>query len=194
MFITHSYIGQTVGKFRCLFFLVFEDYVETQTELVKELEPYLERFARNLKDKGAIVRPFIGDIETVRDHVLNKNWTNDELALVGTTPGLLMINVDFDEFNPREHPWVHIGLWSKDPSGRIQVAEVQRILEDLVNIVTKSDKDIFTEAATAKNEISVSDVASVFEAKPGIFGFSVDLIKAARFISKLYNRMLPQRA
>lgn len=193
MFITHSYIGQSIGKFRCMFFLVFEDYVETQTELVKGLEPYLERFARNLGDKGAMVKPFIGDIPNVRDHILNKNWTRDELALVGTTPGLLMINVDFDDFDPRQHPWVHIGLWSKDPSGRIQVAEVKNILENLVNIVTKSDKDIFTEAAAAKNEISVSDLADVFEAKPGIFGFSIDLIKAADFVSMLCKRLIPQR-
>lgn len=194
MHITHSYIGQTVGRFRCQFFLIFEDYVETQTELIRELEPYLERFARNLGDKGAVVRPFIGDIEAVREHVLNKNWSHDELALVGTTPGLLMINVDFDEFDPREHPWVHIGLWSNDPSGRIQAKEVRGILERLVRIVTKSDKNIFTEAAAAKTEISASEVASVFEAKPEIFGFSVDLIKAAGLVSILYKRMLPEHA
>jgi len=194
MHITHSYIGQTVGRFRCQFFLIFEDYVETQTELMKELEPYLERFARNLGDKGAVVRPFMGDIETVRDHVLNKNWSREELAMVGTTPGLLMIDVDFDEFDPREHPWVHIGLWSNDPFGRIQAKEVRGILERLVRIVRESDKNISAEAAAAKNEISASDIASVFEAKPGIFGFSVNLIKAAGFVSILYKRMLAEHA
>ena len=54
MLITHSFLGVNQGDYRCLFFLLFEDYIETQYQFVRELEPHLERFARNLGDSGAL--------------------------------------------------------------------------------------------------------------------------------------------
>ena len=63
MWITHSYLGTTRGRMRCLFFLLYEDYIETQTQFARELDLELERFARNLGDRGAVVRPFLGDID-----------------------------------------------------------------------------------------------------------------------------------
>ena len=79
MHITHSYIGQIKKPYRCLFFLLLEDYIEAQTHFARELDLHLERFARKLRDSAALVRPFAGDIETVRQQVLEKAWSEKEL-------------------------------------------------------------------------------------------------------------------
>ncbi len=80
MHITHSFIGTIRKPYRCLFFLLLEDYIEAQTHFARELDLNLERFARNLGDSAALVRPFTGDIDTVRQQVLDKQWSEAELA------------------------------------------------------------------------------------------------------------------
>lgn len=95
MFVTHSYLGAVMGDFRCLFFLLVEDYIEEQTQFMKELELYLEKFARDLKEAAPLWRPFKGDIERTRDEFLSKNWRPQEREDIEKTPAILMINVDF---------------------------------------------------------------------------------------------------
>jgi hypothetical protein len=110
MHITHSYMGSVMGPFKCLFFMLIEDYIEAQSQFVRDLDQELERFARKLGNSAAVVKPFTGDIDAVRSQVLDKNWTENELREVTNTPGLLMINQDFDVFNPRLHPWMIINF------------------------------------------------------------------------------------
>ena len=76
--------------------MLIEDYIEAQSQFVRDLDQELERFARKLGDSAAVVKPFTGDIDAVRSQVLDKNWTESELLEVRNTPGLLMINQDFD--------------------------------------------------------------------------------------------------
>lgn len=63
--------------------------------------------------------------------------------------------------------------------------------KQLVEVVRKTDGSAFAEAHAARNEIKLKDAAKVFEAKPGIWGFSVDLKEGAIFLSKLYKRCGP---
>jgi hypothetical protein len=58
MLITSSYLGVTRGEHRCLFFLLLEDYIQAQTQFFRELELYLERFARDLSEAGVAYSPF----------------------------------------------------------------------------------------------------------------------------------------
>src|SRR3989304_3847064 len=88
MFITHSYLGTTRGPYRCLFFLLLEDYIEAQTQFVRDLDLDLERFARRFGDTGAVVRPFIGDIESTRQQVLGKRWSDRQRSEIYKTPSL----------------------------------------------------------------------------------------------------------
>jgi len=43
MYITHSYLGTTQGRFRCLFLLLLEDYIEAQSHMLRDLDMALER-------------------------------------------------------------------------------------------------------------------------------------------------------
>ena len=190
MFITHSYAGTLQGKHRCQFFFLLEDYVEAQTAFVRELDLQLERFARNLKDAAAVVRPFAGDIEATKRHVLAKNWTNEELGKIGDTPGLLMINVDFDSFDPRRHPWLHLGFGPALRDGKTPAGEFKDLLGDLAEAIERSREDVFRVARAVINEVGLKEVAEVFEIKPEIFGISIDVAKGLEVLKKLRQRLL----
>jgi hypothetical protein len=187
MHITHSYIGTINAPYRCLFFLLIEDYIQAQTQFARELDLHLERFARKLGDSSALVRPFTGDIETVRQHVLEKPWSAEELYEIKRTPALLMINQDFKDFNPRKHPWlvIHIGGVTGNYGERLQF---EHILDDLAEIVHNANEDYFTAAYNLKHEIEAIEYAKIFEAKPGIFGLSIDLFRTGDLLEKIFKR------
>lgn len=188
MHITHSYVGTSQGKYRCMFFMLLEDYIEAQSSFVKELDLELERFARNLGETGAVVRPFSGDIETTKTHIMEKNWPQEEIEGLHNTPGLLMLNVDFDEFDPRKHPWIyfHLGekLFGDEDKTKIDTEKenAKSLFSAITKIVENPESDIFSEIEEHIDKISPSEFLSIIEAKPGAFGFSIDLVKGAKLL------------
>lgn len=189
MHITHSYIGSIKKPYRCLFFLLLEDYIETQTYFARELDLHLERFARNLGDTAALVRPFTGNIDTVRQQVLDKQWSEEELKEVHNTPALLMIHQDFNDFDPRDHPWLIINFGRRVTGIYGGHNQFERILDELVEVVLNANEDFFTAAYKLKHEIQASECAKIFEAKPGLFGFSINLFCAGSILKKIFTRM-----
>lgn len=69
MHITHSYIGSVQGNSRYSFYLLYEDYIEAQSEFAQDFDLLLERFARNIGHSGVVVRPFLGDVEATKSHI-----------------------------------------------------------------------------------------------------------------------------
>lgn len=189
MHITHSYLGTTKGRFRCVFFLLLEDYIQAQSQFVRELDLALERFARNMKDSGVLVRPFAGDIESTKSHVLTKKWSREQLEEITKTPGLLMIDVDFDAFDPREHRWLHFCFGARLHEGVPATYQMGEALGRLAEAVCDADTDVFRAANSLKHEVGFADAAKVFEAKPGVFGFSIDLVKGGQLLTSLYRRI-----
>jgi hypothetical protein len=194
MFVTHTFLGAVKGDFRCLFFLLIEDYIQEQLQFMKELELYLEKFARDLKEAAPLWRPFKGDIERTRDEFLRKNWRHEEREEIEKTPAILMINVDFREFDPQVHPWFHLSFGHRLREGLPAAYEIGDMLNTLARVVRESDQDIFEAASRLKNEIKLSDATRVFEAKPGVFGFSIDLMKGADLVVKAFKRFSERRA
>lgn len=187
MLVTHRYLGVTKGDYRCLFFLVIEDYIEEQLAFSREFDLHLERFARNLGDAAVLVRPFKGDIEQAHADVLGKPWTKPENNRIARTPGLLMINVGFDEFDPQEHSWLHISFGNqRDAIGH--PAEAAAVLKQLATVVTKNNVDLFDRAQAVVKKHELRKLGDLFEAKPGAFGFSVDLKKAPAAVKGLFQR------
>jgi len=188
MHITHSYIGTVKEPFQCLFFLLIEDYIEAQTQFARELDLELERFARKLGDSAALVKPFMGDIDAVRKHILDKDWSDSELQEIRNTPGLLMIDQDFDSFDPRNHPWMVINF-GRRKTDMLTTLEFRGILDKLADAVLDPDEDFFTAAHNLKHDIRATELANIFEAKPGIFGFSINLFYAGAILNKIFARM-----
>jgi len=188
MWITHSFIGTTRDGTRCLFFLLFEDYIEAQTQFARELDLELERFARNLGDQGAVVRPFTGDIESARKSVLDKGWTEKQKRELYKTPSILMIGVDFDEFDPQQHQWMLLHLGSKQHEGAAGAYRFRKALEAIAQAVNDLGADPFDVAHDVQYEVTAADAVKVLEAKPGAFGFSIDLVQAGTLLRNFYQR------
>jgi hypothetical protein len=187
MHITHSFKGSVQGKFRYSFFLLYEDYIEAQSSFVREIDLLLERFARNLGDDGVVIRPFLGDIEKTKGDILSKKWTDKENREFRNTPGLLVIDKDFDEFNPREHQWLYLNFGGQMYDSSVSIKDYEDVLSALVEIVVNPERDFFKEALPIIRQLQLESVAEVFEAKPEIFGFSVDLKKAAGILRSMFR-------
>jgi hypothetical protein len=174
MQITHSYLGTTTGRFRCMFFLLFEDYIEAQNGLSNDLKLEIERFARNMGDSGVVVAPFAGDVPTTQGNVRDKHWPHESVELLYETPAMLMIDKDFDEFDPRYHPWIlfHFGRGEQD------AAKFRSLLQKIAEAVTDGSKDPFKIVEKALQLEQLSSASKSIQLKPGVFGISIDLRSA----------------
>jgi hypothetical protein len=172
MWITHSYIGTTKTRFRCLFFLLFEDYIDAQAGLSKDLDLELERFARNMGNFGAVVRPFPGDVRTTRNNILDKPWTKTQRESVQNTPAMLMIDKDFDQFDPRNHPWV---LFHFGRGGSQDAEKFRSLLEKVCDAIATEDRNPFDIVRRSLRNAVIKDASKTVQLKPGIFGISIDL-------------------
>ena len=185
MHITHRFKGSIQGRFRYSFFLLYEDYIQAQSSFAKEFDLQLERFARNMKDDGVVVRPFLGDIETAKSDLLSKEWTSQEKRQFMNTPGLFVIDKDFDDFNPREDQWLYFNFGSQIYDSSISLDEYEDILSTFAEIISNPERDFFEEALPIVRKLKLAAVAEIFEAKPSIFGFSIDLKKAASILRSM---------
>lgn len=172
MWITHSYLGTTRQGVRCLFFLLFEDYIDAQSGLSDELKLEIERFARNMGNYGAVVAPFAGDAEETQTSVRDKHWSPRERELIMNTPAMLMIDEDFSAFDPRRHQWVlfHFGRHSDQDPGQFR-----SLLHEVSDAVASDDGNPFSLVRQALRNQQILAASEAIELRPGVFGISVDL-------------------
>jgi len=187
--------------------MMYEDYIDTQRSYVRELKKLLTRFARNIGSSAPLVEPFVDDISTTKQQILDKPWDEKTKREICRTPGMLMINVDFDEFDPQNDPWLYFYFGNRYRCGADKrvfnsfkkaheesvdgLHIVDEVLQKLTNIIRKDDCDIFNEVRKLyKKPI---DALSVFEVKPGVFGFSIDIIKGYQVIRNTYENIRVKR-
>lgn len=75
------------------------------------------------------MRPFLSDIERTREHVLDKDWSDEEYDEITKVPALLVLNTDFDEFSPRADPWLLLHFGERlygGPEGLAELADTFR--------------------------------------------------------------------
>lgn len=189
MIVTRRYIGIERGGMNYLFFLLTEDYVQTNRTIADTLHPLLEGFARDLNRTGAFVRPFPGDEQATKDDVLKKNWTNDQVMgwMREKLPAILVIDVDFDKFQPDGSNYVLISLRdSMDDFGNVKIFQLQELLDVLAEACQRPD--LFR---SAREYITAQDAEELWDAvelKPGWMGFSFDLKNAIKFLRLQHQR------
>lgn len=177
MLIVSTFQGALVGKYRFLLFAIYQDYLEQEKGFGHECSWVLERLARNLGGHAAVVQPFPGDVDRTRGDVLFKEWTPAQQRLLSQTPALLVINTDFDKFNPQRDSWALLHLRGDSAVARTsRVDQLQEVLGEIVRIASTDDalSDMVALAQALRREPTRG--SHVFEAKPGMFGFSVDLM------------------
>jgi hypothetical protein len=184
MHITHSFLGTTVGSFRYLFFALYEDYTDYGRSFVRELnDVYLQRLARDLRDHGAVIQPFLADIEATRSHVLSKDWTHRELEQIRLVPSLLVISKDFDDFSPRSDPWLILHFGERRYGGPGGFAELDEAIRAITVTTTDLDSepdDLYKIACDLTREHP--DVGQIFSTQVGMFGISIDVVKAGQYL------------
>lgn len=163
MYITSKYLGK-INRKKYFFYLLYEDYVQTQMDYVKELEKHIERFGRNLQDNGGVIKPFIGDIEQTKNDILSKDWNKKELSIFTKTPGMLMIDIDFDNFNPRKDQWIYFNF--EQQSTDEGILKVEELLKGICNIINNGKGDVFKEIKNLKNNIALKESQNLIELKP----------------------------
>jgi hypothetical protein len=186
--ITHSYIGATQGNFRCQFFLLYQDYIEAESLFAKQFEGELERFAHSLGQEGVLVKPFLGDIESTKTHVLNKRWSDAQRSELSKTPSLLMIDTDFDSFDPEKNRWVLFSFGS----GALRTiatdaAQLRALFQQISTAVQEHAVDPFDVALSAIRNATLKQGGEVFALRPGMFGVSVDLRAVGRKLKGMYR-------
>jgi hypothetical protein len=187
MYITHSLVAIKKGAQNYLFFYITEEYIEEQAILNKQITPLLEEFARNLKDKGVVVKSFKKDIENINHEIKNKfdqHFTYNEITSIhheSSRPGLLIINADFEEFNPKNDPWIYVSFKSYlRNTGHIDVVEIHEFLAYLTSLAN-SELDLFEEVNKRLDKEKIRRAYDAIELKPEIFGISIDLKRAIKF-------------
>lgn len=172
MQITHSFLGTTIGDARFLFFLLYEDYIQAQHALPPALKGELERFSREIENFGILVQPFEGDIEQTNSEVLEKNWSDYEEEILSNTPALLMIDISFEKFDPRENRWAHFHFESEP-----NVGQIRSLLQKLTQAAKDKKLDPFKIIEMAKKEKNFSELSDAIEIRPNVLGISIDLKK-----------------
>jgi hypothetical protein len=182
-----AFAGKFIGSYQYLFLVLYEDYTDFGRSFITEFNNvYLEKLARSLKGHGAVIVPFLGDIERTRDEVMSKDWTSEEFRQVSQVPALLVISKDFDDFSPRADPWVIFHFGEEQYGSSAGLAELDKTLRAIAASVVSSDSSHQTLYQIARNITNERpDLGLVFSLQPNIFGFSIDLIKAGSYLRDL---------
>lgn len=188
MYLTHSFVAIEKGSLDYLFFYLTEDYIEDQVRLQEQLQPLLQEFGRNLFDKGAIVQAFSKEVTNTKKEVVDKWKQQEDLHDVvffsneKHTPGLLIIDKDFSEFNPHKNQWLYVSFRDYiDDFGQVKIFDLKQLLDTFVEICNNG-KNIFEEAKEYIRKQEAVNAHKVIEIKPGIFGISFDIKEAVNFI------------
>jgi hypothetical protein len=187
MIVTETFAGKLIGSYKYLFFALYDDFNDFDRAFIREFnEVYLRRLARNLKGRGAVIQPFLGDIEKTRADIESKEWTEKEYSQLSQFPALLVISKDFNSFSPRSDPWVIFHFGEGRFGGPEGFEKLDKTLKAIARSVTDSNtshQDLYEIARTMTNERP--DLGLVFSLQPNIFGFSIDIMKAGSYLSAL---------
>jgi hypothetical protein len=172
-----------------LFFLLTEDYIESNRKIAESLAPLLTKFAQDLGDSGALVKPFPGGARDTLGDIIRKAWSNDQIMRMRQDlPAILVTDVDFDDFDPRISNYLYISLRdSINKYGDVEIFTLAELLSEL--ILGARIKDLFNVAndylKAQKNKETWQAALESLELKPGAFGISLDLKKGIEFLKSL---------
>jgi hypothetical protein len=167
----------TSHEYRYLMYLVLNEYLE-DFEPIVPLIKLLRNFGRILQDKAMITLPMKGAYGKTRQAVLKLPWNYKTWEELDRThnPYLLITCTPLANLDPVKDKFI-IMHFSEATSNVAQYADV---LDEIAKEI-KCDKDIFKwKQMKARQQIrgrTLKRVLESVEAKPGAFGFSVDLKK-----------------
>lgn len=175
MYVTSRYLGTEIRGLRYLFYLLTEDDIRGQKKLGEGFSNLLDVFTRQLGDYPPVVQPFVGDERETTTHVMEKNWAPSEREIIRSTPGFLVISVDFTEFQPNKDDWIYISLREfMSEAGEVNIFGIRDAFEVIVE-ACRAGVNIFTTVHNYYAEQTGKKAVDSIELKPGLFGFGIDL-------------------
>lgn len=157
-----------IGDFNYLFFIIaWNDYI---TPMRDELNKQLIAFGADLSVKGKVISSYDNASYRVYQEVLKKNWNKGFRSSIEKEhePLMLIIGVDFEEFDPQQHRWAVIRFSS------YPVDSIPKFFHKLA-LITRKNKDIFSYLRRLATKKNVAEAAKYFEIKPEIFGVSINV-------------------
>lgn len=163
----------------------------------EELNRQVDAFGMDLGPSAVFFQPYAQRMYAIGEEVVRKPWPPDIVKRFESDqdPTILVLERDWDTFDPREHPYgiIWASMFSDKPE------EIRSFLQELALHVRRGDlimylRDVATRqqrAATLdKTQKSVSllaRLASYIEIKPGVFGVTIDLSTILRDISERHH-------
>ncbi len=168
--ITSAEIEMWRNSFDFYFTVMVDDYFECSTQGQAILRLIREVFAPGLKERGAVFDFFSSARPSQQQRVLDKNWSEDARAtLQSSEPKLLLTDRLLAHFNLAEHRYAFVHLPVDEQSALVN-------LRDLAAMIARGDDPFILIEQRAEDESSlVRRLFHAVEAKPGAFGFALDL-------------------
>ena len=170
--LTGDYGGSPARKY--WMYLAISEYFEN----VRPLDDFVQiliNFGETLEDKAKVTLPLRGAYSRTRRSILRLSWDHDTWEDLDRTkdPYLLVLPKPLSSFKPAEDQFI-IMRFSEAISRPTQYVEVL----DKIASEIKSGRDIFEwKNRPRKDKGFPQRLLEAIEAKPGAFGFSIDLKK-----------------
>lgn len=164
--------------------MLYEDYLQTQMTSMKDLNLLLQRFARELGEKATLVVPFVEDITKIKNKIMSKEWTPEQLETIKKMPGMLMIDVDFSEFNPTQNKWAYFYFDLEEGS----IKEIEKLLKKIAQIVKQGEENLLEKVIALQRKNVLKDLNKAIEIKPNIMGIEINLKEGAKVIKELTSK------
>jgi hypothetical protein len=191
VYVTTRFVGIQRGGVKYLVFLLTQDYIEENRKIAEAIGPSLERFARDLGDSGAVVRPFQGNADATLGDALNgKMWDEQDTEYMrNNLPALLITSVDFDDFDPRSSQYALVFLRDLiDKHGNVEIFSLENLLTRLLNGAKQGR--IFEAADDFLRNRDAEQAREAVALKPGIWGVTLDLAKAKKIYTNIQHRSI----
>jgi hypothetical protein len=170
MWVSQSYLADVQGEASCFVYYLFEDYNDAQMRYSAEIENALESFGNQYGTEAQLFLPR----EKSADHItaqLRSVFNDFSHRFSGKLPGLLTIDRQLKDFDPRQHDSIYTSLAGVAPDA------VQARMDELGQAINETIARKNSEGGQyAQTVLSVWDRLHI---QPEIFGISI-LLKQGR--------------
>lgn len=180
------------GSGRYVFLLIlWNDYVNPVRDA---LDRQADAFGLDLGSSGTLVQAYPQRMYEIAKEVLGKPWQPEiaERFQSDPDPIMLILDRDWQSFDPREHPFgiIWVSRFSDHPGAVLPFLQRLALLSRRGDVIAYlRDVAAHEQQATALDEAQrriglLARVASYIEIKPSVFGVAIDLKAILRDIAE----------
>ena len=170
MWVSQSYLADVQGDASCFVYYLFENYIDQQMRYSGEIQSALESFGNQYGTEAQLFLP----LEKNADHItaqLRTVFGDFSHRFAGKLPGLLTIDRQLKDFDPRQHSSIFTSL------AGVKTTDVPERMSELGQAISETIARKNSEGGKyAQTLLAVWDRLHI---QPEIFGISI-LVKQGR--------------